>query len=264
MSAGSCLAERHATSTARPWTADARIDGACEWSGASRRLLAALHGHRAVSEHGERASEARKRTRWRALGVEAAFAAAAFCAYSAVRLLVRDDGDEAFSNAVHLMKWESGWLISWERHLQAAAAQSLPLIRGLNAIYALAYWLTLFAAFPLAPPRFADPEITDTIAALDSHLVDLAHPRAVTNKYAAMPSFHSGWTLACAACVGASLRRKGLRLVAALLPLVMGLAVIATGNHYIADVVVGGLLSMATLWVVFVVNGRRTRVSVAA
>ncbi len=222
---------------------------------------------------------------------EALLVVLAYLAYSAVRVLVEDHTGLAFANAARVLHWESVLHLSWELQLQLESLHSLPLTHLLNAVYSLAYWptlilslvylfarhrqlyrrlrsalvisglvgLVLFAAFPLAPPRLAAPNVTDTIAAHDPGLYAVARPHQVTNQYAAMPSFHFGWTLICSACVVAGLRRRVLRLAAAVLPLAMGVAVITTGNHYLADVIVGGSLTLSALGLTFLMEGGRLR-----
>lgn len=64
----------------------------------------------------------------------------------------------------------------------------------------------------------------------------------MTSQYAAMPSFHFGWNLLCGVCLGTAFRRRALRLLTFGLPfIIMGLAILVTGNHYIVDGVVGAL-----------------------
>src|SRR5262249_6268802 len=95
-----------------------------------------------------------------------------------------------------------------------------------------------YLAYPTAPPRLAGVGIADTIS---SGRVDLNHGliSSLYNPYAAVPSMHVGY----AVIVGAGLLRLGRRRVArvagALYPLLVLLIVVATGNHFLFDAVVG-------------------------
>jgi hypothetical protein len=78
--------------------------------------------------------------------------------------------------------------------------------------------LVVLAAFPVAPPRFL-AGFTDTVRlARQDHL---AHPSAITNQHAAMPSFHVGWTVLAGAWLVPLVTRPVLRVV----PLVPGVLI---------------------------------------
>lgn len=220
-----------------------------------------------------------RRTWARQAASEAALVALAYLAYETVRRLVADHSGHAFVDAAHLIHWEQVLHMSWEMPLQLALLHCTPLIHVFDAVYAFAYWptlfgsaaylyvrrrdlyrrlrfalvvsglvgLTLFAVFPLAPPRLAEPGVRDTIARYDSALHTMARPNLFTNPYAAMPSFHVGWTLLCCVCVATSTRRRSVRALIMSLPVLMAFAVIVTGNHYIADILVGGALGVVGL-----------------
>ncbi len=67
------------------------------------------------------------------------------------------------------------------------------------------------------------------------------------DRYAALPSLHFGWDL----LVGLTLARfhpsTPVRVLGALMPVAMGLAVVLTANHFLLDVIVGGIVAMAGL-----------------
>ena len=97
-----------------------------------------------------------------------------------------------------------------------------------------------------------DLGFVDTVT-LHSQAYRVLQPPAFTNPYAAMPSFHVGWDL----LVGIALVREGgrawTRVVGTALPVLMLVTVVATGNHYLLDAVVGdtivlGQLSLARVW----------------
>jgi membrane-associated phospholipid phosphatase len=226
----------------------------------------------------------------RSAAPEAALVAFALLAYFGVRLLARDGRPEALANAWRIVRLETALHCCWERPVQQALLEQAYLVRLLNWVYVWGHWpvlaacvaylyvrrrdvyrrlrtsmiisglvgLLFFMSFPVAPPRLAAATgVRDTIKLYDASCQEVARPSGLTNQYAAMPSFHVGWTLLCGVCVAMTLRRRGSRAVALGLPLLMGLAVVVTGNHYIVDGVVGAALAMLGLAVC--VLGRRHR-----
>ena len=71
----------------------------------------------------------------------------------------------------------------------------------------------------------------------------------VSNQYAAMPSMHVGWSLWVALATFATTRRRLLRALAVVHPLVTIFVILVTGNHYWIDGV-GGALCLAAGYVV--------------
>jgi membrane-associated phospholipid phosphatase len=66
-------------------------------------------------------------------------------------------------------------------------------------------------------------------------------PRGIgdaTNQYAAMPSLHFGWSLWCAVQLW-GLPSRAWRVPAVVYPVLQVLVVLATGNHFLLDVVGG-------------------------
>jgi hypothetical protein len=61
----------------------------------------------------------------------------------------------------------------------------------------------------------------------------------LTNQYAALPSMHVGWALWAGAAVALLAPRKLVRYVAAGYPLLVGVVVVVTGNHYVLDALAG-------------------------
>jgi hypothetical protein len=102
--------------------------------------------------------------------------------------------------------------------------------------------LATFALVPVAPPRMLDGFV-DTVARRPA-LAALAQPGALANPYAAMPSFHVGWVVLAAVATGQVLRGRRARLLLALPGGVMTAAVVATGNHFLLDVVAGVAVSL--------------------
>jgi hypothetical protein len=99
--------------------------------------------------------------------------------------------------------------------------------------------LPVYWAAPMSPPRFALPGVVDIVARYD--IVDHASREAGNGprNYTAMPSMHVGWSLWCAYAAWSALRagHPRLALLPWLFPLLMVADVLATGNHFVLDVV---------------------------
>jgi membrane-associated phospholipid phosphatase len=141
------------------------------------------------------------------------------------------------------------WLLIRHREQFTLARNALLLSGGLALI--------VFAAFPVTPPRLADPAITDTVA-VHTNAYRLLQPPAFTNAYAAMPSLHCGWDLLVAGVLASTFASRWIRAVLAAVPVLMAASVIITGNHYFVDVLAGDLLATAALVAVRHFAGRRT------
>jgi hypothetical protein len=203
--------------------------------------------------------------------------AAAFLAYSAVRVVTQGDRAGALDHGRDLLHLERAIGLDWERGVQDALIGHDVIRHFFTLLYAWGYWpvvagtlivlwrvdrvlfaifrnalflsgavgLLVFALYPAAPPRMLDG-FTDTVAESGQHFV--AHPSGFTNPYAALPSFHAGWFfLAAVVLARAAARRTALRRVARLLAPLMSVAVVVTANHYVVDVVLGVGLSLAAL-----------------
>jgi membrane-associated phospholipid phosphatase len=99
-----------------------------------------------------------------------------------------------------------------------------------------------FAFFPVAPPRLVDPSLVDTVT-LHSEAYRALQPPGFTNQFAAFPSLHVGWNLLVGIALWGATRNPLVRAFAALAPLAMAVAVVATANHYVIDVA-GGLAAV--------------------
>jgi membrane-associated phospholipid phosphatase len=117
--------------------------------------------------------------------------------------------------------------------------------------------LPLVWIFPESPPRFAQDGIVDDVATYDILGGEsLRNPQSGLNLFAAMPSMHIAWTSWCAYAVWTVLRRRGSRgvWVAWLYPVITAIDVVATGHHYVLDIL-GGIAVLAiaialTRWMV--------------
>jgi hypothetical protein len=208
---------------------------------------------------------------------EIAIGVGAYAAYLAVRRLVWTSAgrERARRNALRLVSLERNLGIALEGRVQAWAVRRPRVAHALNIGYAaLNVGLTLgvlvtlhrrrdpayrtlrrgvllahagalpvFLVFPVAPPRVV-PGFVDTMAVVSR--VDLEHPLLVRfyNPIAAFPSQH----LSLAVLTGAALRKRASRrssraAASAYAPLV-GIVVVATGNHFVLDVAAGAALGV--------------------
>lgn len=107
--------------------------------------------------------------------------------------------------------------------------------------------LPVFWLFPVSPPRLDQPGIVDVVAQ-HSIMSSAMSPDSVShaNLYAATPSLHVAWGLWCGMALRALVphHRRGARIVPMLLPALVAVDVVATGNHYVVDVVAGAALAL--------------------
>jgi hypothetical protein len=111
----------------------------------------------------------------------------------------------------------------------------------------LATWLIsvpVYGLFPVAPPRLADIGITDTITTSGTFAMDGNVTTSFYNELAAVPSLHVGFAVAVGFALFAALRNPVLRYGALLWGPVIGLAVVATGNHFVFDMIAGVVASI--------------------
>ena len=128
-----------------------------------------------------------------------------------------------------------GWLW-WKRaDLYRPLRNVLVLV---NVIGFAVFWL-----YPVAPPRLL-PGFTDVVAASGAfgswHTGALA---SQANQYAAMPSLHIAWAVWCSLALWRISSRPWVRVLAVFYPCVTAVAVLATGNHFLLDLL-GGLVAI--------------------
>src|SRR3954471_17872882 len=106
----------------------------------------------------------------------------------------------------------------------------------------LATWLIsipVYAAFPVAPPRLAHMGLVDTITSQSGFSMDSSLTTSFYNQLAAVPSLHVGFAVAIGIAVASVLRNPVAKGLALLWGPTIGLAVVATGNHFVFDIVAG-------------------------
>jgi membrane-associated phospholipid phosphatase len=116
--------------------------------------------------------------------------------------------------------------------------------------------LLVFWLFPVSPPRLALGGIVDVVA--DHDPLGGGGSRDLTNgqnHFSAMPSLHVGWSALCAYAAWLALRANRPRLswLCWLFPVLMIADVVATGNHYVLDVLgsaalLAGSVGVAKVW----------------
>ncbi len=199
--------------------------------------------------------------------------------YFGVRMLTKGAEVAAFKNAYDLLTFESTLGLDLEAWSQSAVLDYHWMVTFFNWVYIWLHWpvilgalvllyhynrhrytlmrnamlisgalgLVFFAFFPVAPPRFFDG-FTDTVAELSTSYKYL-QPPSVVNKYAALPSFHVGWNVLAGVVLFRSTRSVPVRIFAVASPLLMSVAVVLTGNHWVIDGFVGTALALIGLYV---------------
>jgi hypothetical protein len=102
--------------------------------------------------------------------------------------------------------------------------------------------MPFFALYPLEPPWLHNPDIT--------RIVHELHPEVVgkdENVYAAMPSLHIALPAAAALWFGLN---RGFGKVLLAWTCLIGIGVVYSGDHYVADVAGGAALALASYWFV--------------
>ena len=218
-------------------------------------------------------------SRSRALLREAVLVAALLAIYNAGRLLAAQRVSGAYDNAHHLLHVERWLRFPTEQSLQALVLRVPDLARAANGYYAsvhfpltmavlvwlflrrpVAYvWarralvgataagLVLEVIKPVAPPRMlTELGFVDTGMAYGQSVYGSVDSDHLANQFAAMPSLHVGWALLIAVvCIRSSSTRW--RWLWVLHPVLTVLVVVATGNHYWLDGMVGAALVLTAL-----------------
>ena len=137
--------------------------------------------------------------------------------------------------AVGNITLSAGWLIVLHRRGSPAFVRER---RAAVAAYVGA--LPVFLAFPTAPPRSRDDQV-DTL--LDRGIdLDQRWLVRLYNPIAAMPSHHVAFAMVTGLGMARFARNPLVRVFGAVYPAAVSLVVVATGNHYTADVIAGAAL----------------------
>ena len=201
--------------------------------------------------------------------------AALYGVYLLVRSVALGDPGGAFVHAGRLVELERAWGLFHEARVQEAiggiawlgAFLDLYYMAGFGPLLFLSLvWLGLrrrpgyrelrtamlvsialasvvFVLYPTAPPRLVDGlGIADTVGLAGHDAGSFAGVRF--NPYAAMPSMHVGWSLLAALVLVRTVRTRIARVAVASHPLLMTVAVIGTGNHFLLDAIAGAAVAL--------------------
>jgi membrane-associated phospholipid phosphatase len=217
---------------------------------------------------------------WRDVIRQIALFLAAYSLYQVVRAIAGGGGYKPFGDATNIINLERTLHVFVEPSIQAWAANKHWLmdfadwtylnahdfvtlgalvfiyLRRNDSFYfvrntfmiAMAIALVGYALYPTAPPRLM-PEwgFTDSISQfLGGTAVDDGPAKALLNFYAAVPSMHVCFALLVGWAMTKFVSRRPAKLLWALYPLLITFVVVATGNHYLADVFLGALTAVAS------------------
>lgn len=184
---------------------------------------------------------------------------AAVALYELARRAIHPSLAVAVQHAHDVVAVEHRLGLAWEATLQHAFA---PVAPAFAVLYLAAqfgatgvFFLWLWRARPVAYPRFRDaflfatalalavqwryPVAPPRLVGLHDTVASLAHVSvgSVTDPLAAMPSLHAGWAVG----VGAGLWPRS-RVLAVAYPVLVVLATLVTGNHFVVDALAGTAL----------------------
>jgi PAP2 superfamily len=99
-----------------------------------------------------------------------------------------------------------------------------------------------YALYPTAPPRLMQEwGFTDTVAQFTGVHVENEPVSALLNLYAAVPSMHVCFALMVGWPLARLVRPRPLKVLWALYPFLVVFVVVATGNHYVMDALLGAI-----------------------
>lgn len=215
-------------------------------------------------------------------GSEALIVVAAYLAYNALRVVVEGGEARAVTYAFELISIEQAIGLFHEESVQRYVESHPWLRETMEFIYLWSYLpilvvaavivylrdasmyrayrstmfasaaigLLIFAFVPVAPPRML-PEY----GFIDQMHAPLASTSAAKNDFAAVPSFHFGFTMLAAMAVAHVYNwRPWLCVAMSALPAVMLLSIVSTANHFFLDAAAGAVVVLL-MWWVFVWRG---------
>lgn len=130
------------------------------------------------------------------------------------------------------------WMYVWRHH-------EFVLMR--NAMLASTCIALLCELLPFAPPYLV-PGLGMFNTAQGLPALNFAEPHMFFDPYAALPSVHIAWIVLTGTAIWRTFGAFRLRWLGPALPILMVVAVVATGNHFYLDIVTGamtGLISLA-------------------
>jgi PAP2 superfamily len=114
---------------------------------------------------------------------------------------------------------------------------------------AMALALVGYLVYPVAPPRFM-PEwgFQDSVAEFTGIANDSVTVNALYNPFAAVPSMHVAFALMIGLPMARLVKPRVLKIAWRFYPLLVTWVVVATGNHFIADAILGALVAGVSAW----------------
>jgi membrane-associated phospholipid phosphatase len=108
-----------------------------------------------------------------------------------------------------------------------------------------AFALIVYENFPVAPPRLTGPvrfdrhtfHFQDTVFGIMDKTGHAIGSQVSFNEFSAMPSVHMAWAVVAGVTVACLARPLIVKVIGALYPFMMLVAVVVSGNHYLLDVV---------------------------
>ena len=209
---------------------------------------------------------------------------ACYAAYDVSRALAQGREAVAIANGVFFMNLEKTLHIWWEPWIQGRVSAVDPLMSFLVWVYGNLHlpiiigtmvWLftqrrsawtlhrnwflamnfvavIVFALLPTAPPRMIFTSGVADINFLHGVREHILENGLLANPFAAMPSLHFAYALFIAIALFSLGSGRWLRWAGFLYAVIVLVAIVATGNHFIIDAVAGALVVLAA-WV-FAVN----------
>jgi hypothetical protein len=115
-------------------------------------------------------------------------------------------------------------------------------------LIAMAIALVGYAVYPTAPPRLM-PEwgFTDSIRQFTGFTIEDHSVKALLNLYAAVPSIHVCFAILVGWPMAKLVRRPWFKALWLLYPLLITFVVIATGNHFLTDAVLGAVTAAVSM-----------------
>ncbi|TQF05707.1 phosphatase PAP2 family protein [Kitasatospora acidiphila] len=225
-----------------------------------------------------RIARARRRPKRPRLWFEIALMGITYWLYNIVRNAIPQQDAIAQRHATWVWHTEQDFGISIERWVNHTLDKVGWLITGMNYYYATLHFIVTLAVliwlYRSHPGRYAAARlvlaVTTIIALVGFYLFPLAPPRlmngggfvdtvithhtwgslasgaaaSVTNKYAAMPSMHIGWSMWCGLSIFFLAERTWVRALGLAYPAATLVVIIATANHFWMDAV-GGAACLA-------------------
>jgi membrane-associated phospholipid phosphatase len=221
----------------------------------------------------------------RGLAREVVLIASAMLAYFGIRNITVGSAPRAMENARAVFDIEKSLHLAWESAAQGTVIAHERLVDAANWVYIWGHWpvilttavilylyrrhdymlmrnaifvsgalgFLLFGLLPVAPPRLLDMGLVDTVTE-QSHAYRALQPPGLTNQFAAFPSLHFGWNVLVGIALYSAFENTAVRAFAVCLPVLMGAAVVVTANHFVIDVIAGGLLVAYGRWFAVLVD----------